>query len=70
MVYFRNIKPTQHYLEEHEKEVPWEKVVELIFSTKNPKKNGNVFEIESKKYYILFRVTDETLFIINAKLKK
>ena len=36
MVYFTEIEPTQHYLEEHEQNVPWDKIVEIIFSIKNP----------------------------------
>ena len=54
MVYFTDIQPTNHYLEEHEKDVPWDKVVEIIFSTKNPRKKGDKFEIEKESYYLLF----------------
>ena len=32
MVYFTGIEPTEHYLEFHADDVPWEKVVELITS--------------------------------------
>lgn len=67
MVYFTDIKPTEHYLKEHEKDVPWHKVVEIIFSTKNPRKKGNKFEIEKGDYYILFEIKDNILYVINAK---
>ena len=67
MVYFTEIQPTNHYLEEHEKEVPWDKVVEIIFSTKNPRKKGNKFEIEQGGYYILFEIKNNILYVINAK---
>ncbi|MBI2146337.1 hypothetical protein HYU22_03290 [Candidatus Woesearchaeota archaeon] len=67
MVYFTAIKPTKHYLEEHEKDVPWDKVVEIIFTTKNPRKKGEVFEIEKEDYYILFKIEDNILQVINAK---
>lgn len=67
MVYFEEIKKTNHYREEHEKEVPWDKVIEIILNTKNPRKKGNKFEIEGKGYYILFEIKDKSLYVINAK---
>jgi hypothetical protein len=67
MVYFTGIEPTDHYLMEHEKQVPWDKVVEIIFSTKNPKKKGDKFEIEKDGYYILFEIKEDILYVINAK---
>jgi len=69
MVYFTDIEPTNHYLKEHEKEVPWGKVVEIIFSTKNPRKKGDKFEIKKDEYYILFEIRDNILYVINAKKK-
>ena len=67
MVYFTDIHPTDHYLEEHVKDVPWDKVVEIIFSTKNPRKKGDKFEIEKDGYYILFEIKNNVLYVINAK---
>lgn len=67
MVYFADIEPTDHYLEEHEKDVPWDKVVEIIFSTKNPRKKGDNYEIERDGYYILFEIKNNILYVINAK---
>ena len=67
MVYFTGIQPTDHYSEEHEKDVPWDKVVEIIFSTKNPRKKGDKFEIEKDGYYILFEIKNNVLYVINAK---
>ena len=69
MVYFRRIRKTRHYREEHEREVPWHKVVELIFATKNPRKKEDVFEIDDGKHYILFTIREGTLYVINAKRK-
>ena len=66
MVYFIEIKPTNHYLEEHAKDVRWDKVVEIIFSVKNPRKKGNKFEIEEGGYYILFEIRNNVLYVINA----
>lgn len=67
MVYFKEIKSTEHYKNEHEREVPFDKVIELILSTKNPRKKDNKFEIEKEGYYILFEIKDNTLYVINAK---
>ncbi len=67
MVYFTDIQPTDHYLEEHEKDVPWDKVVEIIFSTKNPRKKEDKFEIEKEGYYVLFEIKNNVLYVINAK---
>ncbi len=67
MVYFIEIEPTDHYTEKHEREVPWDKVVEIILTTKNPRKKGNKFEIEKDNYYILFEIKNNILYIINAK---
>ncbi|HLC90143.1 MAG TPA: hypothetical protein VJI15_00065 [Candidatus Nanoarchaeia archaeon] len=67
VVYFTAIKPTQHYREEHEKDVPWQKVVEIILTTKSPRKKGEVYQIEKDNYYILFKIENNTLYVINAK---
>ncbi len=67
MVYFTRIKPTRHYLEEHQDDVPWEKAVEIIFTTKNPRKKGSKFEIEKDGYYLLFEIKNNTAHVINAK---
>lgn len=67
MVYFTDIQPTEHYLNEHENGVPWDKVAEIIFLTKNPRKKGDKFEIETDQYYLLFEIKDNILYVINAK---
>ena len=70
MVYFTEIKATKHYMNEHSKEVPWSKVVEIIFKTKNPRKNGATFEIEQDGYYLIFSIKNNVLLVINAKRTK
>ena len=67
MVYFTDIQPTEHYLQEHAEDVPWDKVVELMFTIKNPRKKGNKFEIERDGYYLLFEIKNNVLYVINAK---
>lgn len=70
MVHFTKIRPTKHYQFFHEKDVPWEKVSELLYSIKNPRKKGDIFEIEKEGYYILFSLKQETVYVINAKKTK
>ena len=67
MVYFTQIEPSDHYTKEHKKDVPWHKVVEIIFSVKNPRKKEDKFEIEMDGYYILFQIKGKVLYVINAK---
>lgn len=67
MVYFTEIGKAQHYVDYHEHEVPWSKVVEIILTTKNKRKKGNKIEIETEKYYILCELKEHILWVINAK---
>lgn len=68
MVYFTGIKKTRHYEEEHEQEVPWSEVIEVIFkSSKTIKKKEDKYEIETDKYYILMELKNKVLYVINAK---
>ena len=67
MVYFTKIMPTDHYLKEHQKNVPWDKVVEVILFTKNPKKKYGKFEIKKEGYYIIFKIENNIVYVINAK---
>ena len=67
MVYFNDIQPTDHYIKFHQQEVPWDKVVEIIFTIKNLRKKGDKFEIEKDNYYILFEIRNNILYVINAK---
>jgi hypothetical protein len=67
MVYFTQIQPTEHYLREHKNNVPWHRVVEIVLTTKNPKKKADNFEIRKAGYYILFVIRNNILYVINAK---
>ncbi len=70
MVYFTGIKKTEHYIEDHEKQVPFFEVIKIINrNSKNIRKKDNKFEIETNKYYVLFEIIDNTAYIINAKRK-
>lgn len=68
MVFFKEIRPTEHYIENHQEDVPWHKVVEIILTTKNPRKKMGKFEIEKDGVYILFKIEDGVLWVINAKM--
>ena len=71
MVYFTEIKKTKHYEENHEQDVPWSDVIEVIFnSSKNIKKKDNKYEIENNKHYILMELKNKVIYVINAKRKR
>ena len=70
MVYFTEMRATEHYIKEHQKDVPWYKVIEILFKTKNPRKKDNKYEIDQDGYYILFELKDNVLYVINAKRTK
>ena len=71
MVYFTEIKKTKHYEENHEQDVPWSEVIEVIFnSSKNIKKKDNKYEIENNKHYILMELKNKVIYVINAKRKR
>ncbi len=70
MIYFTEIRPTDHYLEEHSEDGKLELVLRIIFEAKNPRKKGNKYEMENRKYYILFELKDNIIYIINAKCIK
>ena len=42
---------------------------DAIFATKNPRRNGEVFEIDNKSIYIVFKMEKGVLSVINAKRK-
>jgi len=67
MVHFTDIRRTQHYIEYHEREVPWHVVVEIILTTKNKRKKGKKIEIETEKHHVLCELKENILWVINAK---
>lgn len=66
---FNDIRKTDHYKLYHEKQVPWNKVIEIILNTKSKRKKGNKVEIKNG-YYILCEIRDDILYVINAKRTK
>ena len=71
MVHFTAIRKTKHYEEEHEQDVPWSEVIDVIFkSSKYIKKKGEKYEIENDKHYMLLELKDKILYVINAKRRR
>mgnify|MGYP001562348804 CR=1 FL=1 len=70
MVYFTNIRKSVHYILYHEKTFPWSKVIEIILKTKNMRKKGDKLEIETPEHYILCKLENNILWVINAKYRK
>ena len=70
MVYFTSIRKTLHYKIYHEKNFPWSKVIEIILSTKNMRKKQENIEIETSDHYILCKLENKILWMINNKYKK
>ena len=69
-MYFKAIRKDEHYIKEHERNVPWSEVVTVILkSAKNMRKKGSKIEIENKGYYILCEIRNQDLYVINAKRK-
>jgi len=66
-MYFRAIRKTEHYKENHEKDFPWSSVIEILLTTKNPRKFEDKIEIKEKNCYILCELKDNILWVINAK---
>ena len=66
---FNDIRKTDHYKLYHEKEVPWNKVLEIILNTKSKRKKGDKVEIKNG-YYILCEMRNNVLYVINAKITK
>lgn len=67
LIFFTKIKPDKHYIEHHQKDVQWPEVVEVILTTKNKRKKRNRIEIKTNKYYILCKLKNKILWVINAK---
>lgn len=69
MVRFTSIRKTAHYILHHERNFPWSKVIEIIMTTKNIRKKRDTLEIETSDNYLLCRLENHILYVINAKHK-
>ncbi len=68
-MYKYNIAKSEHYKEFHEQHVPFFEVVQVIGMSNEFRKKGDNYEIETERYYILFKIEGDTIWIINAKTK-
>ena len=66
-MYFKAIRKTEHYKENHEKDFPWSRVIEIILTTRNPRKKDDKIEIKTDKYYILCELKGKPNSIIRSK---
>ena len=69
-MYFKRIGKTEHHIKNHEKYFPWSKVIEIILTAKNKRKKGDKIQIKTKDHYLLCKLKDRTLWVINAKYLK
>lgn len=66
---FEEIVQTLHYKVFHKRGVPWRLVLQIVFTANRKLKGKNLFEFKTKKYYILGKIENNKLIIINAKRK-
>jgi hypothetical protein len=65
----KEIRRTMHYKLFHERNFPFGEVEEIIHTNKNRRKKGNKLEIKNKNYYILIKIKNGIVYVINAKRK-
>ena len=68
-MYWKEIKRSDHFEKYHKGILAWSDVVRLIYSIKNKRKKGNKIEIEDNKFYILCKLKNKILYVINVKKK-
>ena len=68
-MYWKEIRRTKHFEENHRRVLAWSDIVYLIYKIKNKRKKGNKIEIEDNKFYILCEIKDNILYVINVKRK-
>lgn len=64
---YKSVRKTDHYRTNHESEVPWSEVVHNLFKCKYQRKVGDKVRIVTKNCYILGRIKDDVLYVVNAK---
>ena len=69
------IKKTYHYIVEHEAEVPWDLVIEVIKTTKGRRVGANLLKFirRSKRREVYVLCCEEStgdLKVINAKIRR
>ena len=68
-MYWKEIRPSEHFIRDHKGTLAWSDVVRLVYLIKNKRKKGNKIEIEDDKIYILCELKNKILYVINVKRK-
>jgi len=63
------IRRSKHFEEFHKATMAWSDITYLIQTIKNKRKKGNKFVIEDTRFYILCKIKDKILYVINVKKK-
>ena len=67
-MYFKAVRKDPHYIENHEKQVPWDEISRIVQrASKHMRKKGDKIEIELEGYYLLCEMKEGYLYVINAK---
>lgn len=66
---YNEIRKSKHFERFHKGTMAWSDVVTLIWLIKNKRRKGNRIEIEDDRFYILCKLENKTLYIINVKRK-
>ena len=67
-MHFKAIRKSIHYIENHEKEIPWNEAYKTIYrAAKYMRKKGDKIEIKFEGYYFLCEMKEGYLYVINAK---
>jgi len=68
-MYWKEIRKSKHYIKYHSHILSWDRVIQLIYLIKNKRKIGDCIQIENKKIYILCKIKNKVLYVINVKIK-
>jgi len=68
-MYWKEIRRSDHYDNYHSNVLDWYDVIKHIHLCKSKRKKGDCIEIEDDRVYILCRIKDSIMYVINVKLK-
>jgi len=66
-MYWKEIRRSEHFDACHKGTLAWNEVIRLIYVIKNKRKKGDNIEIENNKFYILCKLENKILYVINVK---
>ena len=68
-MYWEEIKRSDHFEKHHKGTLAWSDMVRLIYTIKNKRRKEDKIEIEDDKFYILCKLKNKVLYVINVKRK-